>query len=229
MATYKPAAHIADIRGHIQNTTYSRNRLGNYLKTRKGPLDRRTLPQLTQRAYLKTAIYLWTSLLAASDRTAWNNLALLTTFMNAAGIQYHPTGYNLFLRVALFQMSIGSAPSVHPPNNAASPASTFVIVATHGANIVIASDGGFATGKTGATRFYISPRLKPSRFSWTGPWEQSPHFTLAAIAAGLPNFVIAATPTSSAGDRIYITTRSFYLDGAGHTLTWPQFIPVQIA
>jgi hypothetical protein len=228
MATYKPAAHIADIRGHIQNTTYSRNRLGNFMKIRKGPLDRRTLPQLTRRTYMRQIVTLWNDILTPAQRQTWVDLSLLTIFMNSAGIQFHPSGFNLWIRAASFAYGTLLPIPDNAPDNAASPAPTFTMVATAGANVEITADAGWCAGKNGLCRFFVSPTLHNGRYSWSGPWLQTIDVLTATILAGLPNYVLCACPPSISENRLFIVAKGGYPDGVGNTITWPQFIPLEI-
>jgi len=228
MATYKPAAHIADIRGSIQNTTYSRNRLGGFLKIRKGPMDRRSLAQLQRRAAMRSAVDHWNDILSAAQRQTWNDLSLLTTFMNSAGIQFHPSGFNLFLRQFLFCEGTLQVIGLAAPGNAASPAPTFTIVATAGANIVVTADAGWCGVKAGYVRFFISPRLRPGRSSWSGPWLTPVIAEISDIDDDLPAFIVSATPSSASDDSLYIIAKAVYTDGVSNTITWPQFIPLTI-
>lgn len=230
MATYKPAAHIADIRGHIQNTTYSRNRLGNFMKIRKGPLDRRTLPQLTQRELVRTATLAWNNTLDATERLSWNNLGLLTTFMNTAGIQFHPSGYNLFLRQFLAATSVGLTPSNTAPDNAASPAPTFEVSFSYAGGSYITTDNGWCAGKTGACRWFFSPLLKQGRSTWSGPWRRPTggdtlKATLATIAAAMPTYMIGSGAYWSPGlGAAVVLFKAVYESGPGYTVCWPQII-----
>ena len=228
MATYKPAAHIADIRGHIQNTTYSRNRLGNFMKTRKGPLDRRSLSQLTVRNNFLFCSNYWHNILDDADRLTWTNLSLLTTFMNSAGIQFHPSGFNLFMRQALFYQDFLETFSDIAPTAAAAPAPTFTISCTAGGLIYITGDGGWCTGKTGFVRKFISPPLPPGRMTWSGPWTPAgggftKFNTIAYIDSNIPTCAIGNASDFSVDQSCIVHFKASYVSGPGLCLTWPQF------
>jgi len=231
MATYKPAAHISDIRGHIQNTTYSRNRLGNFMKVRKGPLDRRTLAQLTVRNNFDFCVNYWHNILDDADRLTWNNLSLLTVFMNSAGIQFHPSGFNLFLRQALFYQDILETFSDVAPDNAAAPAPTFTISCVAGDFIYITADTGWCSGKTGFVRKFISPPLHPGRMTWSGPWTPAgggfvKFDTIGDIETGLPTTKIGNAAAFAVDDTCVVHFKASYVSGSGLCLTWPQFCRV---
>jgi len=226
MATYKPAAHISDIRGHIQNTTYSRNRLGNFMKIRKGPLDRRTLLQLTQRELMRSLTYDWNNTLDAADRLTWNNLSLLTTMMNSAGIQFHPSGYNLFLRQGLVCASVGETFSHVAPTTAFHTAPTFSFNISNLGWLSIVTDVGWTSAITGTLRFFSSPILNPGRLSWSGPWSVSPLYDIAWIAANLPNCILWRTLGMWFESRLFLLVRGAVADGANWKTTFSQFASI---
>jgi hypothetical protein len=171
---------------------------------------------------------MWTVTMDNAERQAWNDLALLTTFMNTAGIQFHPSGFNLFMRQYLAVSSAVLTPLADAPTNAASPAPTFSITATAGANMVITTDSGWCGAKDGRCRFALSAALKPSRYTWSGPWPNSFSTGTATIAAGLPNYVLCPTPDGVAGQRLYLIVKACYTMPVGYTVTWPQFLSLEM-
>jgi hypothetical protein len=229
MATYKPAAHIADIRGHVQNAVYSKNRLGNYIKLRKAPLDRRTALQLTQRALMFDAVAYWRDTISDANRILWNNLGLLTTWYNKSGIAYHPSGFNLFNRMFIFTQSSGTAATYVAPNVAASAAPTFTFSsATNGTlDHTIVSDAGWCTAKTGYVRFITTDGYAPSIFYPAWPTRTPGWIPINVIAGSFPMLWAQTTPCN-VGDHVSFAAQAYYQSGAGLTVTWPEIALVTV-
>lgn len=224
MATYKPAAHIADIRGHIQNAVYSKNRLGNYLKLRKAPLDRRTADQLTQRSLMHDAVAYWHDTLGDAGRILWNNLGLLTNWYNKSGIAYHPSGFNLFTRMYLFCIPTPGAMDYDAPDAAAAAAPTFTFTTDAGFAAVITADAGWCTGKTGYVHFFTSPAFSNSIYNYSGTYLNSEWANIDDIESVLPIFTLHDLIAGNVGDRVQIIAKAYYASGSGNTVTWPQII-----
>jgi len=223
MATYKPAAHISDIRGHVQNAVYSRNRLGNYIKLRKAPLDRQTPDQLTQRTLMHGANAFWLNDMTSTDRTTWNSLGLLTTWYNKAGIAYHPSGFNLFIRMYLFCYDPTEQLVFLAPTTAAAPAPTFTITADSGATtpINLTADAAWCHLKVGYAKFSISAPTRPTvnypvRTFITTEWQE-----ILEIENNMPVLLYTA-PASDPSDHITVIAQAFYALGYGNVVTWPQ-------
>jgi hypothetical protein len=225
MATYKPAAHIADIRGHVQNAVYSRNRLGGYIKLRKAPLDRRTPDQLTQRQLLFNAVHYWRVDLSDANRLLWNSLGLLTLWYNKAGIAYHPSGFNLFVRMYIFTQASGLISSYVAPDVAAATAPTFTYsTETNGASTNIAlTDPGWCAGKVGYVRFTTTDAYAPSIFYPAWPSKVYAWFDIEIIEGNFP-FNISGSAPCTVGDHHSIAAQAAYVSGAGYTVTWPQIV-----
>lgn len=81
--------------GSQAGTTASRNRFGQYLRTRAVPVQPRTPKQTFNRASLTNGSSAWRTLTDA-QRTAWNDYAAQISRSDALGSTYNPTGAGLF-------------------------------------------------------------------------------------------------------------------------------------
>lgn len=81
--------------GSYQGLTASRNRFGQYFRTRAIPVQPRTPKQTQTRAYLTTGSSSW-RLLTVPQQTAWNDYAAQILRSDHLGSSYSPTGAALF-------------------------------------------------------------------------------------------------------------------------------------
>lgn len=94
--------------GSVAGTTSSRNRFGQYRRTRAIPVNPASSFQLTQRARLGGNAAAWRALTSA-QRAGWNDMALSLTFTDALGSSYSPTGFNAYVSVNNNQLDAGNA------------------------------------------------------------------------------------------------------------------------
>jgi hypothetical protein len=129
--------------GSVAGVTSSRNRYGQYRRTRAIPVNPNTAAQLVQRGYLTSASQAWRSL-TDEQRAGWNTLALSVTIVDGLGQASNPSGFQLFTGCYTRMKLVGQAGATSPPANvpaitpvsitaaaAAAGAATFTV--THGA------------------------------------------------------------------------------------------------
>jgi len=223
MPTVKYAPHISDVRGSMGNTTYSRNRLGNYLKVRKPPLNRRSLEQLLRRQIHTLGVAHWRSINPPSLRVDWNDLALLTTWYNRAAIPYSPSGFNAFMRMYNFCKESGQAMDYDAPDAAAATPPTFEFAALEEDDVAVTVDNGWCTDKTGWLKFWLSPALSRAAYTFSGSWLETAWYDIDVVEAGLNNFkIFDCPPVDLPKQRLSVVAKAIFDSGAGHTVTWPQ-------
>lgn len=102
--------------GSQAGTTASRNRFGQYLRTRAIPVQPRTPKQTSLRAAFTSASSLWRTL-SDAQRTAWNDYAAQLSRTDSLGSSYSPTGAGLFTGSStLDPISNISTPPTIPPS-----------------------------------------------------------------------------------------------------------------
>lgn len=109
---------LADIRGSIGGTTYSRNRGGSYARNRTVPINPQSINQTRARSQLATASSDWALLLNNADRSAWNAYAETVTGLNVLGEAITYTGQQMFVRANTLlalagQSAVTSAPTTN--------------------------------------------------------------------------------------------------------------------
>ena len=222
MATVKYAPHISEIHGSIQNTTYSKNRLGAYLKVRTVGIDRRTVEQITRRHFHYNAVQHWHDTLDEAHKILWNDLGLLTTFYNKAGIAYHPSGFNLFVRMYTFSIEANAHFDDDAPAAAAASPPDLLIEGQRTLTIECWVLNNWTAGKVGNLKFFVSPPLSNGIFNYSGKWYETVWFDIETIEAGPPAFNIISTPPCDEGARFAVIAKAFYASTNGNTVTWPS-------
>jgi len=81
--------------GSVAGVTSSRNRFGQYRRTRAVPVQPRTPKQTVNRALLTAGSSAWRTL-SDPSRTAWNDYAIQIIRTGRLGSSYNPTGAALF-------------------------------------------------------------------------------------------------------------------------------------
>lgn len=89
---------IADGRGSIGGTTYSRNRYGSYARQRVTPVNPQTPAQIRARSTFQAAVTAWRRLTDA-QRAAWSNYAAQTPMQDQLGSTIYLTGLQAFMSV----------------------------------------------------------------------------------------------------------------------------------
>lgn len=105
--------------GSIAGSTSSRNRFGQYRRTRAIPVNPSSSYQGTQRARLSAASAAWRALTAA-QRAGWNDLANGITRTNSLGQSYNMTGHMCFVScynncAAAGNATLSDAPALATP------------------------------------------------------------------------------------------------------------------
>lgn len=98
MALVKLGGGVADIRGSIGGTTFSRTRYGAIARNRTIPVDPGSAAQTKIRSIASTVRNAWFNTLTAAQRTAWDTYAAGVQMTNRLGEVVNLTGWNHFCR-----------------------------------------------------------------------------------------------------------------------------------
>lgn len=100
--------------GSVAATVSSRNRSGQYRRTRAIPVQPRTVAQVAARSRLTSQAAAWRGLTDA-QRAAWNAFALSFTVTNSLGQTINLTGAQCFVKVNTVNLLNGDATVNLPP------------------------------------------------------------------------------------------------------------------
>lgn len=108
---------LADIRGSIGGTTYSRNRGGSYARNRTVPINPQSTSQTRARSDLAYYSVQWSSL-TGDQRVAWNQYAETVVAVNVLGESITYTGQQMYVRSnTLLSLANLAAVTIPPPTN----------------------------------------------------------------------------------------------------------------
>lgn len=104
--------------GNIGSINFTRWRGINVARTTYVPSYTPSGKQITQRGLVTTVSAAWGQSLTPADRQAWTNRAADQVFKNRLGIEYQPSGYQLFmkwnLQAQFFNYPVQNQPPVGP-------------------------------------------------------------------------------------------------------------------
>lgn len=116
MAKIKFSEVVADARGHIGGTVFSRNASGAYIREKVSPVNPQTPRQLQVRARLSAISKEWGQL-QFGRRQAWTVFAKNHPVINVFGNQVVLSGIAMFQRINGILLNIAEPILVQPPAN----------------------------------------------------------------------------------------------------------------
>ena len=178
--------------GSIGNTTFSRNRNGQYIRQRSTPTQPRTVAQVAQRARLTTAAAAWRGLTAA-QMAGWAAFGNSFTVVNSLGQSNHMTGLQAYTKVNTVNALNGDAQvSVPPALPVFLPPTTTGITVTAGTQVLEVNGASPAAG----TKFMMYAAAQTSAgVSFQGNYKWLATFTTATGS----EFVITTAYTAAFG------------------------------
>lgn len=193
--------------GSYQGMTASRNRFGQYVRTRASPVQPRTTAQLNQRARMTTNAAAWRTLTDA-QRAGWLSLGLSLTRTDSLGSSYTMNGFMAYCSVNNNKLDAGDsavadAPAIVTPADLTTATVTLTAVAF--------SVAYTATPLPAATRLFIwvSPQRSAGRF-FNGDYRL---LSVTAAAAASPSNILAAYTAKFGvpvvGKRIFISLETY--------------------
>lgn len=99
MANIKYGSLVADIRGSIAGTTFSRGNGGGIVRNNPKPCNPRSIDQNVRRATLAFLSQYWSKTLTPAQRTAWADYAANTAWTNKVGSSAIISGLAAFVRL----------------------------------------------------------------------------------------------------------------------------------
>jgi hypothetical protein len=193
--------------GSYQGMTASRNRFGQYMRTRASPVQPRTVAQQAQRARMSTNAAAWRGLTDA-QRAGWLSLGLAITRTNALGSSYTLDGFMAYCSVNNNKLDAGDAAISDAPA-IVTPAD--LLTATVTLTAVAFSIAYTATPLAAGVRLFVwaSPQRSAGRF-FEGDYRL---LAVTAAAAASPANVLAAYTAKFGvpvvGKRIFINLQTY--------------------
>ncbi|MCK5609830.1 hypothetical protein KAR91_48610 [Candidatus Pacearchaeota archaeon] len=107
MALFSPGPAIADIRGSVGGTVFSKNRYGNYMRNRTVPVNPNSARQQAVRNIMGFLVNYWSQNLTVFQRASWAVYAAAVNFVNKLGNTITLTGFNQFIRSNMARQNCG--------------------------------------------------------------------------------------------------------------------------
>jgi hypothetical protein len=192
--------------GSYQGKTFSRNRWGQYLRTRAAPVNPNTSFQGTVRARMATNAAAWRAL-TALQRAGWTDLGISMTRTDSLGQAYSLNGFAAYCSVnnnlaAAGETLLSAAPAIQTPVALATATITLTAAAF--------SIAYTATPLAASTRLFsfISPQRSAGR-SFEGDFRL---IAVSAAAAASPANVFTAYTTRFGtpvvGNRVFLSLQA---------------------
>ena len=203
--------------GSVAGTTSSRNRFGQYRRTRAVPVNPNTTAQQAARNALVLNSVGWRGL-ADEDRSAWDSYSLAHPVVDGLGQSQVLTGFQQYVGVNSALISAGLGTVVDPPTGPV-PDALFldVVDATAGAFEVVIT----AAPVPAATAYQVeaSPPLSPGR-SFNKDFRLIKTWAAAAAAPKITAALLTAKfGTLSAGQKFFFRVFAIASDGSRSALT----------
>lgn len=147
--------------GSVAGQTFSRNRFGQYIRTRAIPVNPASSFQATVRARFQTNASAWRNV-TALQREAWSSLGDLMSRTDSLGQTYTLTGFDAYVSINNNRVAAGDAVVTDPPL-ITDPGALATVTPT--ATIATLSVAYTATPLAANTRafIYASPPRSPGR------------------------------------------------------------------
>ena len=166
--------------GSIAAQTSSRNRSGQYRRTRALPTQPRTVLQMAARARLSAASAGWRGL-TDNQRAAWAAFALTFSVVNSIGTTIQLTGAQCYVKVSCVNALLGTTYSATPPAVPGFDAVTVTGISGAAGTPALAVAG--TTPTDGVTHMlYVSPQMSPG-ISFCGSWRYLANVTTYTLGS----------------------------------------------
>lgn len=193
--------------GSYQGITSSRNRFGQYVRTRATPVQPRTPAQLNQRARMTTNAAAWRAL-TDGQRAGWTDLGLSITRSDSLGSSYTFNGFMAYCSVNNNKLDAGDA-AVSDAPAIVTPAD--LLTATVTLTAAAFSIAYTATPLAASNRLFVfvSPQQSAGR-KFNGDYRL---LSVTAAAAASPAVVLTAYTAKFGvpvvGNRIFISLQTY--------------------
>lgn len=131
MAKIKLTAFLADIRGKVSGTVFSKNRSGAYARTKVSPINAQTVRQSAVRSAFTAFAQAFRSL-TSTQINSWNSAVSNFTSTDVFGDVKTPSGINLYTKLNMNLAQVGVSPISDPPLPSEIPAVNSLALTANG-------------------------------------------------------------------------------------------------
>jgi hypothetical protein len=174
-----PGPIATDMRGSIGGLTASRNRGGAYFRARVAPVQPGSAEQAIVKQLLSQLVNVWSSLLTAEQRAAWDNYADLVHLPNSLGIMRNVGGLGMYVRGNLPRLQahstnyprVDEGPVDFTTGEFTAPDVSAFSEATQGFQVVFDNTDGWASENASGMFVYVSRAQNPGINFFKGPYR----------------------------------------------------------
>ncbi len=178
---FTTGAMVGDLSGSIGSTTASRNKFGQYFRSKVIPVNPNTTRQQAVRTRFATLVARWNDTLTEAQRIAWNLWAQNTTIQGKDGNPINVTGQNAYIRFNTARLQVSGAIVDAGPIifNNGNPVTSFTTInqgvigeigVTTDAFSINADVAGLASD-AGDLSVFLGPPVNASRNFFKGPYQ----------------------------------------------------------
>jgi len=217
MALVQYGGGVLDARGSIGGQVHSRNRFGNYIRSRTTPVNPQSGRQNTIRAIISALASYWSTTMSAANRALWELYADAIVRQNKLGATIKLTGFNHFVRSNAFILQNGGAQVDAGPTTLTLPGAdpTFECeVDEAGQEIAVTFDNAlpWAIAVGGHMGVYMSAPKAAGVSFIGGPWRLAGTIDGAVIPPTSPATLTVPFPVAE-GQNVVCRARIVELDG----------------
>lgn len=208
MAKVLFSAFLADMRGKVNGTVFSKNRGGAYARTKVTPTNPQTLAQNLVRSVLTGLSQAWRALTAA-QRSAWNAAVGGFPRTNVFGNPKTLSGHQLYVGLNAQLEAAGAATISTPPTPTGAPAvATFTGAAAAGAGTFTAAYAPDPVPADSTLIIDATQQVSPGKSNLSNLYRQIQTAAAAAISpADIAAAYVAKFGALTAGQKIGLRAR----------------------
>lgn len=218
MAMILPGGGVADIRGSIGGTVFSRNRYGNYARNRTIPVNPNSASQQKIRSCISQIRDAWYNTLTAAQRADWAVYANNVPMVNRLGQSINLTGYGMFTRTALAQAYNDLALITDSPTvfSLAEQDETFAIVCSEAAQTIACTfdDTAEWCDEEGAALLIYASRPQNSTVNFfKGPYRLAGKIEGDSVTPPTSGDTVSAPFAFVENQKVFVQARILRADG----------------
>lgn len=218
MALIKFGGGVADARGSVGGTVFSRNRFGAYTRNRTIPVNPGTSPQTKIRSIMSVCRNAWFSTLTAAQRTAWDTYAAGVAMTNRIGEVIHLTGWNHFVRSASSLLYADESIVAAGPTDLSLPEQDETIAVTPseatGLLSIAYDDTQTWCDEDGAHMLiFVSRGKNPTVNFFKGPYRYAGKISGDSVAPPVSPQTVTSPFALTEGQRVFVQCRIVRADG----------------
>ena len=203
--------------GSLAGNTFSRNRGGQYIRSRATPVNPNTAQQIAVRGAFSDLAALWSTTLTQAQRDAWNTYAANVPVLNRLGDSIFLTGFNMYLRSNTPRMQAGLPRVDDGPVNftlgSFTPTTSTAASALDLVSIAFTDADDWTSEDDAAMLVYTSRSLSPTIDFFKGPFQFAGTILGNATTPITTPQVVTNPFNNSATNKVYARVRVTRADG----------------